>query len=181
MVCKRQSETKWGRHREQEAHESISIRRRTAAGQHQSASLNGLNVGRDFAQLAVTCLKSNMTSAVPEKIQEIAKQAQQGVLNDIPEKWRLKPAQLDLAEDANVMNVPLTCGILTPEQIAITEQTATQLLSKLATRQLSSVDVVGAFCARAAIAHQLVITQAFIDRSIIDNFTDKLHNGVLSE
>lgn len=87
---------------------------------------------------------------------EVALRAQAGVLDSIPKKWRLTPAQLKLAEDANVIDVPLTCGILTPEQIAITEQTATELLSKLAAGKLSSVDVTEAFCARAAIAHQLV-------------------------
>lgn len=87
---------------------------------------------------------------------DVPARAQAGVLEAIPAKWRLSSAQLKLADDANVMDAPRTCGILTNEQIAITEQTATELLSKLATGKLSSVEVTEAFCARAAVAHQLV-------------------------
>ena len=97
-----------------------------------------------------------MPSVTSHSWQDAASRAQAGVYDTIPAKWRLSPAQLKLAEDANVMNVPLTCGILTPEQLAITEQTATELLTKLASGKLTSVDVTEAFCARAAIAHQLV-------------------------
>ncbi|KAF2159074.1 hypothetical protein M409DRAFT_38002 [Zasmidium cellare ATCC 36951] len=86
---------------------------------------------------------------------EVALRAQAGVLDAIPKKWRLPTTHLELAENANVVDVPRTCGILSPEQIAITEQTATELLSKLASGKLSSVEVTEAFCARAAIAHQL--------------------------
>lgn len=97
-----------------------------------------------------------MPSAVSNTHENVAAKAKAGVLDAIPEKWRLASAQLQLADDANVMDIPLTCGILTPVQIAITEQTATELLSKLAAGELSSVEVTDAFCARAAIAHQLV-------------------------
>lgn len=101
-------------------------------------------------------LLEKMPSVLSNEIQGVAARAQTGVLDAIPKKWRLSSAQLELVEDANVMDIPLTCGILTPEQIAITEQTATELLSKLAAGKLSSVEVTEAFCARAAIAHQLV-------------------------
>lgn len=95
---------------------------------------------------------------------DVPARARAGVLEAIPAKWRLSSAQLKLSDDANVMDVPRTCGILTNEQIAITEQTATQLLSKLATGELSSVKVTEAFCARAAIAHQLVCLSQSIVR-----------------
>jgi amidase len=90
-------------------------------------------------------------------VSEIATKAQQGVLDSIPAKWKLSP-QTQIP--SNVMEIPKTCGILTPKQIDITEQTATELLGKLANRSLSSVEVTEAFLARAAIAHQLVF--AFI-------------------
>ncbi|OQV08962.1 hypothetical protein CLAIMM_13157 [Cladophialophora immunda] len=86
---------------------------------------------------------------------EVAAKAQAEVLDAIPAKWKLSPAQLDLAPNANVTDIPRTCGLLTPAQIAITEQTATELLAKMATGELTSVAVTEAFCARAAIAQQL--------------------------
>ncbi|KAH6675066.1 putative amidase [Halenospora varia] len=87
--------------------------------------------------------------------QDIAAKAQAGVHNSIPAKWKLSPEVLNLKDNANVIEIPRTCGILTPAQLDITEQTATELVAKLATGDLSSVEVTEAFCARAAIAHQL--------------------------
>jgi amidase len=86
-------------------------------------------------------------------VQEIASKARQGVLDSIPAKWKLSSST---QVPSNVMEIPKTCGILTPKQIEITEKTATELLVKLANGYLSSVEVTEAFLARAAIAHQLV-------------------------
>ena len=99
-------------------------------------------------------------------LNEIASQAQQRVLDSIPSKWIL-PDHLKGA--SSVIDVPKSCGLLSPKQIEITEQTATALLEKLSARKLSSAEVTEAFCARAAIAHQLVrmITKA---GSILDLF-----------
>lgn len=85
--------------------------------------------------------------------QSIASSAQQSVLNAIPEKWRLSTKDPSLLD---VRSVPETCGLLTPKQLAITENTATQLLQKLRSGTWSSFEVVEAFCGRAALAHQLV-------------------------
>lgn len=120
-----------------------------------------------------------MPSAVSNEIQDVARRAQAGVLEAIPQRWRLPAAQLELAENANVMDIPVTCGILTPDQIAITEQTATELLAKLTTGKLSSVEVTEAFCARAAIAHQLV-RSSLVSRVALTDFADQLYYGVLS-
>ena len=87
-------------------------------------------------------------------VQEIAAKAQRKVLDAIPEKWKLDST---FQIPSNVMEIPKTCGILTPRQIEITEQTATELLEKLAFGALSSVEITEAFLARAAIAHQLVL------------------------
>ena len=99
-----------------------------------------------------------MPSALPsiKPYQEVAAKAQAEVYNAIPEEWRLSSAQLEIPGNANVTAIPRTCGKMTPAQIEITEQTATELLAKLATGKLSSVEVTQAFCVRAAIAHQLV-------------------------
>jgi amidase len=88
-------------------------------------------------------------------VQEIAAKAQLAVLDSIPAKWKLSS---EAQTPSNVMEIPKTCGILTPRQIEISEQTATELLEKLANGSLSSVEITEAFLARAAIAHQLVFT-----------------------
>ncbi|KAJ5761510.1 hypothetical protein N7533_003549 [Penicillium manginii] len=76
----------------------------------------------------------------------------------IPVEWRL-PAEFltqDDEGDANVLDIPAKCGVLTPSQILITEiQDATTLRDKLAAQELSALEVATAFCKRAAIAQQL--------------------------
>jgi len=106
-------------------------------------------------------MPSTISSSI-KPYQEVASKAQAGVHNAIPAAWKLSSTELELPENANVTGIPRLCGILTPAQIEITEQTATELLTKLATGELSSVQVTEAFCAGAAIAHQLVnISNAF--------------------
>lgn len=85
--------------------------------------------------------------------EQIAAKAQQGVLDSIPPAWRLPTG---FQPPSNVMDVPRTCGLLTLEQLRITEQTASELLGQLAKGELTSVGVTEAFLGRAAIAHQLV-------------------------
>lgn len=85
----------------------------------------------------------------------IATNAQQSVLDAIPAKWRLSAEHKDPSIEDKT-SIPRKCGLLTPTQLAITESSATELVEKLRTRTLSSVEVVEAYCARAAIAHQLV-------------------------
>lgn len=87
--------------------------------------------------------------------QQIASTAQQSVINSIPAKWRLSEALDPSLTD--VRSVPRTCGLLTPKQLNITEQTASELVAQLREGKLSSVEVTEAFCGRAAIAHQCVI------------------------
>lgn len=70
----------------------------------------------------------------------------------IPQEWRLKTKP---TEDS-VMDYPKKSGIMTPEEIAITESSATDLVAKMAKSELTSVAVTTAFCKRAALAHQLV-------------------------
>lgn len=96
-----------------------------------------------------------MSSPV-KSYQEIGAKAQAEVHNAIPAAWKLSAQTLTLPDNANVVEIPKTCGILTAAQIKITEQMMSGLVTKLAAGELSSVDVTTAFCARAAIAHQLV-------------------------
>ncbi len=75
----------------------------------------------------------------------------------IPKEWLI--AQTDAL---NVMNVPKTCGVLSPVELQITETTAPELVSQMTTGTLKSYDVVLAFCKRAAVAQQLVSVSFYL-------------------
>lgn len=77
---------------------------------------------------------------------------QQQLAAAIPAAWRLAAAP----EDANVMAVPRASGLLTAEELAVTESAATALVHDLARGHVSAVAVATAFCKRAALAQQLV-------------------------
>ncbi|KAF5637916.1 hypothetical protein F52700_4619 [Fusarium sp. NRRL 52700] len=98
--------------------------------------------------------------------QDIAKESQAKVLNSIPDRWRLNTNQYQDLKD--VTNVPYTCGLLTEEQLKITELTATEMVKKLEAHELKAVQVLEAFAGRAAIAHQLVncLTEWFYEEGL---------------
>lgn len=81
-----------------------------------------------------------------------AKKVQQGLT--IPKEWIIK--DLPSKETLNVVDIPETCGILTPKEIQITTSSVSLLLKNLAEAVWSSVEVTTAFAKRAVIAHQLV-------------------------
>jgi len=70
----------------------------------------------------------------------------------IPPEWRIQT----LPTTDSVMDYPTKSGIMTPEELKITESSAVELVGELASGTLSSVAVTTAFCKRAALAHQLV-------------------------
>ncbi|KAJ5721225.1 uncharacterized protein N7483_009159 [Penicillium malachiteum] len=76
----------------------------------------------------------------------------------IPSEWRLSADILEKVHDerGSVLDIPASCGLLSEAEILITEiADATALRDKLASRQLSAIDVATAFCKRAAIAQQI--------------------------
>ncbi|WWD20157.1 hypothetical protein CI109_104633 [Kwoniella shandongensis] len=81
----------------------------------------------------------------------------------IPSEWRIPPT-----EAINVIDVPKTCGVLTPVEIDITETEAPVLVEKMVKGELKSYDVTLAFCKRAAIACQLTncLTEIFFDEAL---------------
>ncbi|KAG8221274.1 amidase signature domain-containing protein [Butyriboletus roseoflavus] len=87
--------------------------------------------------------------------------------NQIPAKYRL-PVSLLENPPLNVTSIPATCGILTIQELAITELDATDVLAKVASGALTAVEVVTAFGKRAAIAHQLTacLTDFFLGEGI---------------
>ncbi|PNP76494.1 hypothetical protein FNYG_09913 [Fusarium nygamai] len=98
--------------------------------------------------------------------QDIARESQASVLSSLPSHWRL---DLDQYKDLkDVTCVPYICGLLTEEQLKITELTATEIVKKLEARELKAVQVLDAFAGRAAIAHQLVncLTEWFYEEGL---------------
>ncbi|KAI0075922.1 general amidase [Panus rudis PR-1116 ss-1] len=98
--------------------------------------------------------------------QELCAQKKKRQEESIPKEWRI-----DVPADNNqsVLQVPLTCGLLTPAEIEITETTDVSiLLGKLATGVWSSVAVTTAFYKRAVIAQQLTncLTEIFVERAL---------------
>jgi amidase len=70
----------------------------------------------------------------------------------IPEEWRIKSRPTG----DSVMDFPKKSGIMSAEELAITESTATDLVAQMSSGKLTSVAVTTAFCKRAALANQLV-------------------------
>ncbi|OBT57713.1 hypothetical protein VE04_01946 [Pseudogymnoascus sp. 24MN13] len=85
----------------------------------------------------------------------------------IPSEWKLK--SLPPTSQLDVRSIPSTCGILTADEISITEDhDAYSLLNGLHGQSLTALEVTTAFCKRAAIAHQLTscLTEIFFDRAL---------------
>ena len=96
---------------------------------------------------------------MPERTwQDVAAQKQKERDELIPARWRL---DISTFEDlTNVTKVPIECGILSAKQIDITTNyDAIDLLELIRDSTFTVEDVVTAFCARAAIAQQLVCSQ----------------------
>ncbi len=91
-------------------------------------------------------MKHYQTIAAEKKAQQWAK---------IPTDWRLPTEAFH--DSNNVMDIPLTCGLLNETEARITsDYDATALLEKLKAGVWSVEQVTVAFCKRAAIAQQLV-------------------------
>lgn len=81
----------------------------------------------------------------------------------------LLPASLLANPPKDVTGIPRTCGLLTAEELAITEEhDATSLAAAIRSRALTAEAVARAFSRRAAIAHQLTccLTEWFPDEAL---------------
>ncbi|KAH7029252.1 acetamidase [Microdochium trichocladiopsis] len=92
----------------------------------------------------------------------------QAFQDKVPPEYRLPR---DIIENAplDVSGIPATCGILTADEIAITQDyDAFGLAAAIATRKLTALDVAVAFAKRAIVAHQLTccLTQWFMDEAV---------------
>lgn len=94
--------------------------------------------------------------AQKETWQEIGARKRAALLASIPTEWLIPADLLPPASQDDVTTWPETSGWFTPDELAITDLLATELVSRLASGALTSVDVTKAFCKRASAAHQLV-------------------------
>lgn len=83
--------------------------------------------------------------------EELAADKRLRLSKTIPDDWKIKV----LPTQDNAFDYPRISGLLSEQELAITQSSATDLVSKLAKGTLKSVDVTLAFCKRAAIAQQL--------------------------
>ena len=74
----------------------------------------------------------------------------------IPEHWRLDPSEIERASQQRNLTGSFIEKYLSTEEILITRKDTITILEALRTRTYSSLQVVEAFCKRAAIAHQIV-------------------------
>jgi len=88
--------------------------------------------------------------------------------NSIPKQWLLPADKLPTKQQHNVTNVPYTCGILSAEELEMTDQTAAGLLSKYQSGAWKVEDVTIAFLKRATIGQQLVsLLAVFVTSTVI--------------
>ncbi|KAF5589396.1 hypothetical protein FPCIR_6842 [Fusarium pseudocircinatum] len=110
---------------------------------------------------------------------DISVAARAELLQKIPERWKIDQKQYSGYSD--VSRVPVTSGILSKRQIEITELTVSELQQRIRTRALRATEILEAFAARAAIAHQLVncLTDWFYEEGLqcAKELDKKLENG----
>lgn len=112
----------------------------------------------------------SVAKAQPDGLQEwekIVADKKRRSQNDIPDAWKLPEAvlsELSLPLESHPnrildMDIPRKSGILSTRELEITENySVAELLDRLASGTLTSLEVTTAFCKRAAIAQQLVST-----------------------
>lgn len=85
----------------------------------------------------------------------LAKKAEQEAR--IPKEWKLKPEDFPPAGTVDLRPVVASCGLLSDRELLITgdQYDATSLAAAIAQGTYTAVEVVTAFCKRAAIGHQL--------------------------
>lgn len=87
---------------------------------------------------------------------EIARQKKQDTFDKMPKEWILPSAILDEAKPRRRIAGEFIEELLDEETQIITGLDAPKLVYHMVTGSLSAVQVVTAFCKRAAYAHQLV-------------------------
>jgi amidase len=106
-----------------------------------------------------------------EKWQTISKRKLEQQASRIPKQWLLPTEFKKTAGVVNVLDIPRKCGILSNQELEITEaRDATALVEKLSHGDLTSVDVVKAFC-------KVGIFSSISSRYIVANSTVESSNS----
>jgi amidase len=97
--------------------------------------------------------------------QEIAADKKSRITASIPPEWRIT----SIPSGDNVVGYPKISGIMSFEELEITESSASYLVANIAVGKLTAVAVTTAFCKRAALAHQLVncVLEFFPDLALV--------------
>jgi amidase len=88
--------------------------------------------------------------------EEIGNRARARLDESIPSEWRVPKDKLPPADQASVLDTPTDSGLFTEDELSITTSSATHIVHKIASGEWTAVEVIQAFCKRAAVAHQLV-------------------------
>lgn len=97
-----------------------------------------------------------MDNAQDQDWTDIAAKAQTKLINSIPSQWRIPHDKLPPDDQLDVTGFPRQSGLLTDDELEITEAFATDIVGAVAAGEWTAVEVTTAFCKRAAIAHQVV-------------------------
>jgi amidase len=105
---------------------------------------------------------------IPSTWESLAASKRARLAASIPPEYIIPSNLLPPDSQLDVTTWPATSGWFTPAELAITSLTAVPLLRKLASGELTSVEVTKAFCKRAAAAHQLTncLSEIFFDRAL---------------
>ena len=95
-------------------------------------------------------------AAAIQSWQNLAKAKRDSILESIPKEWLIGP--IPSVETQRDVTGDYICKTLSNSEIEITETDATGIVNKIASGEWSAEDVTRAFCHRAALAHQLVLT-----------------------
>ena len=100
--------------------------------------------------------------------QETANRKREGRDSKIPPQWRIPANRLPPPDQRFVEHWPRESGLLTADELRITEATASEVVRRIASRQWTSEQVTSAVCKRAAIAQQLLncATEIFFEEAI---------------
>jgi amidase len=91
-----------------------------------------------------------------KKWEKIAAAKREVLAASIPQEYRVPQQQLPPESQLDVTRWPKESGWFTPEELEITDSTASHIVRQIACKSWSSEKVTRAFCKRAAAAQQLV-------------------------
>ncbi|RAH56459.1 amidase signature enzyme [Aspergillus piperis CBS 112811] len=126
------------------------------------------NTTEDIYRAVTGKLTQNITTMTIPTWKSTVYKKRAAQLAAIPPSWRL-PESITADPPLNALEAIRSCDILTERELEWTEiNDSTVLLSMLASREISSVQLTTAFCKRAAIAQQLTkcLTEIFFDRAL---------------